>query len=186
LHRLNRQHAFYKSIFNYPQLVPPGVNITHVSRVIDVGAGTGAWALDFVSLPYVRNRDLQVFACDISTEKFPRNDDPKVRKITWFQQDVTKPFEDALLGTFDLINLSFMSFALTARGWQVALRNLYSLLSKRYFTSMGPCYPDTNAQNPVDVFSYGMAILSHTIARILRRLMVSRPTLLHPYKAHRT
>ena len=162
------------------------VDITRVSRVIDVGAGTGAWALDFVSLPYVCNRDLQVFACDISTAKFPRNDGPEVRKITWFQQDVTKPFEDGLLGTFDLINLSFVSFALTAQGWQVALQNLYSLLSERHFTSMAPCYRDIDSQSPVVIFSYGMATLSHTIARILRHPKVNSPTLLHPYRAHRT
>ena len=97
---------------------------------MDVGTGTGAWILDFVALPGVRDRGLQVFACDISTAKFPRNDEPGVKKITFFQHDVTKPFPDELLGTFDLINICFLGYALTAQGWKVALRNLYSLLSE--------------------------------------------------------
>jgi SAM-dependent methyltransferase len=130
LSRLNRQFNFHKTLFDYPQLVPPGIDITHVSRIIDVGAGTGAWALDLMSHPDVRDRDLQVFACDISTAKFPRNDEPEVRKITFFEQDVTKAFPDEFIGTFDLINLSCLSYGLTAQGWKVALRNLYSLLSE--------------------------------------------------------
>lgn len=83
-----------------------------------------------MSHPDVCDRNLQVFACDISMEKFPRNDEPEVRKITFFQQDVTKAFPDEFLGTFDLINLSCLSYGLTAQGWKVALRNLYSLLSE--------------------------------------------------------
>ena len=88
--------------------------------------------LDFMSLPDVRDHDrsLEVFACDISTEKFPRNDKPEVRKITFFQQDVTKSFPDELLGTFDLVNFRFLSYGLTAQGWRLALQNLYSLLSE--------------------------------------------------------
>ena len=83
-----------------------------------------------MSLPDFRDRNLQVFACDITTAKFPQNDEPEVRKIKFFQQDVTKPFPDELLGTIDLINISFLTFALTAQGWNIALKNLYSLLSE--------------------------------------------------------
>jgi hypothetical protein len=86
--------------------------------------------LDFMSLPDVRDRNFEVFACDICIEQFPRNDASEVRKITFFQQDVTKPFPDELLGTFDLINFRFLSYALTAQGWRSALRNLYLLLSE--------------------------------------------------------
>ncbi len=93
--------------------VPPVVNIAHVSKVIDVATGTGAWALDFVSQPDVRDRDVQVFACDISTAKFPQADEPDVDRITFFQHDVTKPFPDEMLGTFDLVNTTLMCFALT-------------------------------------------------------------------------
>jgi SAM-dependent methyltransferase len=112
------------------QVIPPEIDIAHVSRVIDVGTGTGAWALDFVSLPEVHKSNIQVFACDVSDEKFPQGNEPGVEQITFFQQDITKPFPDELLGTFNLVNLTLLVYALTPRGWGIALQNLRSLLSE--------------------------------------------------------
>ncbi len=110
--------------------VPPVVNIAHVSRVIDVATGTGAWAIDFVSQSDVRDRaDVQIFACDISTAKFPQADKPDVDGINFFQHDVTKPFPDEMLGTFDLVNMACMCLALTVQGWKLALQNMRDLLS---------------------------------------------------------
>ncbi|KAH9044031.1 S-adenosyl-L-methionine-dependent methyltransferase [Lactarius hengduanensis] len=108
-------------MFDYPKIAPPVVNVAHVRRVIDVGTGTGAWALDFMSQPEVRSRGVQVFACDISAAKFPQADGSGVGKITFFQQDVTKPFPDDMLGTFDLVHM-------TCCGWKSALQNLRDLL----------------------------------------------------------
>lgn len=130
LYRLNAQYSFFKSVVGHPQVTPPGIDIAQVSRVIDVATGTGAWALDFVSLPEVYKSNIQVFACDISKEKFLRGNKPPVKQITFFQQDVTKPFPDELLGTFDLVNLSFVSYALTLQGWERALQHLRGLLSE--------------------------------------------------------
>ncbi|KAI0290624.1 hypothetical protein BC826DRAFT_1026401 [Russula brevipes] len=126
--RLNAQYSFLKSVIGHPQVVPPGIDVTHVSRVLDVATGTGAWAVDFLSLPDVRDSNIQVFACDISTGKFPQTGEPHAKSIKFFQQDVTKPFSDELLGTFDLINVNLLSFALTSQGWKTSLQNLHSLL----------------------------------------------------------
>ncbi|KAI0262310.1 S-adenosyl-L-methionine-dependent methyltransferase [Gloeopeniophorella convolvens] len=126
--RLNGQYLWFKSIWDYPQLLPFEIDVARVSRVLDAAAGTGAWALDFVSLPGVRDRDVQVFACDVSTAKFPDTDAPEVKRIKFFECDITRPFHDDMLGTFDLINLNYMSYALTKRGWKVALQNLHDLL----------------------------------------------------------
>jgi ubiquinone/menaquinone biosynthesis C-methylase UbiE len=124
------QYAFLKTAFGYPQLVPPEINISHVSKVIDIATGTGAWALDFASLPDVCNRNVQIFACDISTAKFPPEEERKAKGINFFQQDVTKTFPDELLGTFDLVNLMYLSYSLTENGWKKALKNIHSLLSE--------------------------------------------------------
>jgi hypothetical protein len=32
-------------------------------------------------MPGIHDRDVQVFACDISTSKFPKRDGPEIRKI---------------------------------------------------------------------------------------------------------
>ncbi|KAI9458403.1 S-adenosyl-L-methionine-dependent methyltransferase [Lactarius psammicola] len=126
--RLKTQYLFFKKVFDYPNIVPPVVNVGHLSKVIDIATGTGAWALDFVSQPDVRDRGVQVFACDISIAKFPQADKPDVKKIAFFQQDVTKPFPDEMLGTFDLVNMTYLGFALTVQGWKLALQNLHDLL----------------------------------------------------------
>ncbi|KAH9074935.1 S-adenosyl-L-methionine-dependent methyltransferase [Lactarius deliciosus] len=122
--RLNTQYLYLKTIFDYPKIVPPVVSVARVGKVIDVATGTGAWALDFVSQPEVRDRGVQVFACDISAAKFPQADKPDVDKITFFQHDVTKPFPDDMLGTFDLVHMAFVCWALTVQGWKSALQNL--------------------------------------------------------------
>jgi SAM-dependent methyltransferase len=119
-----------KTVFGYPQLVPPEINIAHISRVIDIATGTGVWALDFASLPGVRDGNIQVFACDISTAKFPRIEEQEAKNITFFHQDITEPFPDELLGTFDLVNLAFLCYALTEQGWKRTLQNIYHLLSE--------------------------------------------------------
>ncbi|KAH9055289.1 hypothetical protein EDB87DRAFT_1688405 [Lactarius vividus] len=125
--RLKTQYLHFKTVFG-SNTVPPVVNINLVTKVIDVATGTGAWALDFVSQPNVRDRDVQVFACDISSAKFPQENNPDVDKISFFEHDVTKPFPDQMLRTFDLVNMSCMCLALTAQGWKSALQNLRDLL----------------------------------------------------------
>lgn len=51
----------------HPQVIPPGIDIAHISRVIDVATGTDSWAIDFTLLPGVHDSNVQVFACDISS-----------------------------------------------------------------------------------------------------------------------
>ncbi|KAH8995095.1 hypothetical protein EDB86DRAFT_3102816 [Lactarius hatsudake] len=121
--RLKTQYLHFKTVFD-SNTVPPVVDVNQVKKVIDVATGTGAWALDFVSQPNVRDRDVQVFACDISSAKFPQAGKPDVDKIRFFEHDVTQPFQDEMLGTFDLVNMSCMCFALTVQGWKSALQNL--------------------------------------------------------------
>ena len=128
--RLNAQYAFLKSVMGHPQVIPPAIDITRISRVIDVATGTGSWAIDFASLPEVRDSNIQVFACDISSEKFLQGINPPEKKVTFFQQDITKQFPDELRGTFDLVNLTLVSYALTSKGWETALQNLHSLLGE--------------------------------------------------------
>ncbi|KAI0262309.1 S-adenosyl-L-methionine-dependent methyltransferase [Gloeopeniophorella convolvens] len=126
--RLNSQYLWFKTVWDHPGLLPPEIDAAYVSRVLDAGTGTGAWALDFVSLPDVRDRDVEVFACDISTAKFPQADVSEVKRIRFFEHDVTRPFSEDMLGTFDLVNLSHLGYALTREGWAITLKNVRDLL----------------------------------------------------------
>ncbi|KAH9970993.1 hypothetical protein BGW80DRAFT_1460886 [Lactifluus volemus] len=67
--RLNVQYAFLKTGVRISPTCSAEINISHVSKAIDIATGTGAWALDFASLPDKKNAK-------------PRN--------KFFQQDVTK------------------------------------------------------------------------------------------------
>jgi hypothetical protein len=109
-----------------------------------------------MSLPGVRDRDVEAFACDLNTAKFPRKDRPEAKKVTFFQHDVTKPFPDEFLGTFDLVNINFLCYALTKQGWKSVLQNLYSLLSELNDAIRTPALFSCrkNAQSRVDIFSY--------------------------------
>ncbi len=78
-----------------------------------------AWPLDFVSQPDVR-RD-RIFACDISTSKFPQADGQDANRITFFQHDVTQPFPNDMV---DLLNMTYVGSALTLQGRKSALHNL--------------------------------------------------------------
>jgi hypothetical protein len=62
------------------QVIPPGIDIAHISRVIDVATGTGSWAVDFASLPEAHDSNVQVFACDISSEKFLQGNKPPAKQ----------------------------------------------------------------------------------------------------------
>jgi hypothetical protein len=134
-----------------------------------------------MSQPSVRDRDVEAFACDINTAKFPRNDEPEVKKITFFQHDVTKPFPDEFLGTFDLINLSFLCYGLTRQGWKSALQNVYSLLSEFgdavHTGGVSSFLMTQNAQSRVEIFSCESQTCSHTIARIPRHRISKSPML---------
>jgi SAM-dependent methyltransferase len=127
---LNTQYPFYKSVFGHSQVIPPGIDIANISRVIDAGTGTGAWAFDFASQPEVQRRNIQIFACDIDDTKFLQGNRLAAKHVSFFRQDITKPFPDELLGTFDLVNLLLLCCALTSQGWKMALQNLRSLLSE--------------------------------------------------------
>jgi hypothetical protein len=63
-----------------------------------------------------RDASVQVFACNISTARFPHADEPEAKKATCFEQDITKPFPDEMFGSFGLISVNFMMHSLTTEG----------------------------------------------------------------------
>ncbi|KAH9169470.1 hypothetical protein EDB89DRAFT_1908615 [Lactarius sanguifluus] len=165
--RLKIQYLYFKTVFDFQHRTACG---QHQSSQ----KSTGAWALDFVSQPNFRDRDVQVFACDISSAKFPQAGKPDVDKVRFFEHDVTKPFPDEMLGTFDLVNMSCMCFALTVQGWKSALQNLHMVepgghltlrdIDSMVFTHENP--PPLEGQEPdIVAYSQGKSTLA-TINRI--------------------
>lgn len=103
-----------------------------MSKVLDIAAGTCTWTLDLAKLPEVSSglsRPLELWACDISIAKFPEQAIADCVGLKVFEQDVTKPFPQGMYGTFDLLHMTLLVYALTEDGWKKALQNCRDLLS---------------------------------------------------------
>lgn len=148
--RLTSQYLMTKKILGRTSPLPSCIDINSVSNVLDIAAGTCIWTLDLAKLPEVTSRlanaststgqsrdpkaPLQLWACDISTAKFPEKEIADSVGLKTFEQDVTKPFPSELYGTFDLVHMTLLVYALTEDGWKKALQNCKDLLSA------SPCF----------------------------------------------
>ncbi|KAI8971009.1 S-adenosyl-L-methionine-dependent methyltransferase [Trametes punicea] len=141
IERLGKQYALKRALFGWNSPVPPSVDVSRLSNVLDVGAGTCAWILDFANMPEVKSRlalpgkespsastPVHLYACDIETQVFPDKALTDEFGVTTFQQDVTKPFPPEMHQKFDLVHLSFLFLCLTKDGWTKALRNINQVL----------------------------------------------------------
>ncbi|EIM91891.1 uncharacterized protein STEHIDRAFT_164316 [Stereum hirsutum FP-91666 SS1] len=143
--RLTSQYLMAKKILGRTSPLPSCIDINSVSSVLDIAAGTCIWTLDLAKLPEVTSRlanaststgqsrdpkaPLQLWACDISTAKFPEKEIADSVGLKTFEQDVTKPFPSELYGTFDLVHMTLLVYALTEDGWKKALQNCKDLLT---------------------------------------------------------
>ncbi|KAI0317273.1 S-adenosyl-L-methionine-dependent methyltransferase [Amylostereum chailletii] len=122
--RLSGQYLFMKNLFNHPTLLPPSIDVSKLHRVLDAAAGTAVWALDLAgATPH-----LELYACDITTAKFPPDDVLATAGVSAFEQDLTQPFPEDMRGTFDLVHMTYLVYALPEAAWQRALRNVYDVL----------------------------------------------------------
>ncbi|KAJ7583164.1 hypothetical protein C8J56DRAFT_1054922 [Mycena floridula] len=157
---LQQQHKMYK-IYQAREdcILPACLADFRFSKVLDAAAGTCAWAFDFASIPEVKERlrsdasdPLELYACDLTSAKFPSQSVAKSIPLRMFEQDLTKPFEPQFHSTFDLINMRLLVFSLTEHGWMSALRNVWKTLEPGGFlvlaeldTASVQLAPETNA-----------------------------------------
>ncbi|KAJ7829470.1 hypothetical protein B0H13DRAFT_2116180 [Mycena leptocephala] len=128
--RLAKQYAMKKILYGWTSVVPDGIDVAGVEKVIDIAAGTCVWTLDFAKMPQVRahRTAIEIYACDINPGFFPSSDILESAGIRAFTQDLTKPFPAELYGTFDLIHVGLLCMCLTEDGWGEALANFKRLL----------------------------------------------------------
>lgn len=112
----------YGRLFSY--LIHPknASRLPENASVADIGAGTGAWALDAAQ---VLPSGTSLVAYDISAAQFP-SDSPK--NVTFAIADVMQPFHDHMHGTFDLVHLGHMCTSLHSSDVAKALANVVQLL----------------------------------------------------------
>lgn len=124
--RLDDQHAFLGKFSG--GLVPTDIS-THLAtiptpRIADVGTGTAAWLIDIATqLP-----PTSVLAgFDVTRDTLPPPDS-RPANFTFYNHNATEPFPEEHVGTYDLVHVRFLMYALKKHEWAVVAQNLYALL----------------------------------------------------------
>jgi SAM-dependent methyltransferase len=123
---LTGQYVFMKAVIDLPSFLPSTIEASKIHRVLDAAAGTAAWALDLADQPYAGS--LQIYASDLSLSKFPPAHILDAANIFTFRHDLTRALPEEMKGTFDLVHMSYLVYALTSDQWKLVLKNLYDAL----------------------------------------------------------
>lgn len=137
--RLNMQYKHLKAVLGYDDILELPFSISEACNavnILDVATGTGVWILDVARIPEIQSRlpatgvpnPVNLYACDISAEKFPEKSKVDSLDVNFFLQDITRPFPQNMWGKFDLVHMALLSWALTEDGWNAAFRNIYHIL----------------------------------------------------------
>ncbi|KAJ7583166.1 hypothetical protein C8J56DRAFT_1028213 [Mycena floridula] len=115
--RLQQQHKMYK-IYQAREdcILPACLANFRFSKVLEAAAGTCAWVFDFASIPKAKERlrsdssePLELYACGLTSVKFPSQSVADSIPLRMFEQDLTKQFEPQFHSTFDLVGIDFCS-----------------------------------------------------------------------------
>ncbi|KAI0312147.1 hypothetical protein OF83DRAFT_1287085 [Amylostereum chailletii] len=115
--RLSKQYLWMKHLFNHADAVlPPSVDLSHLpkAKVLDAAAGTAAWALDLAHARAPGLPPLELHASDITLAKFPPEAALQRAGVRAFAHDLTRPFPAEMRGTFDVVHMAYLVYALTA------------------------------------------------------------------------
>ncbi|XXG93752.1 hypothetical protein Hte_000001 [Hypoxylon texense] len=126
-HRLNSQHDVIKHAILEGQLVHPAIPVVEITKAIaDLGCGTGIW-LDDVKNTLFRGTDTgpRLVGFDMNPGAFNKTPAPGVQLI---EHDCTKPFDESYNGTFDLVNMRGLAYALSVEGFSLMMKHALRLL----------------------------------------------------------
>ncbi|PMD59775.1 uncharacterized protein K444DRAFT_723081 [Hyaloscypha bicolor E] len=122
--RINRQHRLWTRTLDY--LIHPAIDATlpKDSKIADVATGTGIWAL---ATARALTESVTLVGFDNCKNQFPHPDSiPK--NVSFEAQNLLKPFPIHHQGAFDLVSIRLVASALKKEEWELAARNLFSLL----------------------------------------------------------
>lgn len=126
--RLDKQHKFQREIVG-GHLIHPSIPKHKLRAFADVGTGTGIWLRELAQEhDAVAGKETTYVGFDISTQQFPK-ETPK--GIDFVVHDVCEPFPDKYHGSFDLVHVRFLSFALKAQYLGETISNIVKILSKQ-------------------------------------------------------
>lgn len=115
--RLDVQHTSITRGFNDKLVLSP-VTIQAGDKVLDSGAGSCSWTLDFADkVP----SSVDLYAADVETKLFPAHPPDNIKL---FRASVTD-LPDEWTGSFQLTHQRLLMSALTSKEWPIALNELF-------------------------------------------------------------
>ncbi|KAK4067256.1 uncharacterized protein Triagg1_7699 [Trichoderma aggressivum f. europaeum] len=128
MQRLNQQHDLLVRLC-HGNLIHPDIPQPQISRVADIGTGTGCWLQDAVSVLAQTTADASMVSIgvDISNAHFPLDKHSNIEFIT---HDILQPFPEEFHGRFDLVHVRLLVLALKREEIPTAAKNAAILLKK--------------------------------------------------------
>jgi SAM-dependent methyltransferase len=123
--RLNYQHEMIMRVRD-ANVLDTSIPKTDVSRVCDVGTGTGIWLEEVANeLRSHGNMNFKFTGFDISPKQFPKTSSPRFNYVEW---DMTKLVPEEYREQFDVVHVRLLLVVLTLDQYQTVVTNLVSLL----------------------------------------------------------
>jgi len=124
--RLHVQHSLFTGALGY--LIPPEIDLTNVETILDIGSGSGSWAIETA----YAFQDRAIVGIDISSQVVgyarARAVVQRVENVSFRVMDACKPLEFAE-GSFDLIHIRFASGFLHTCTWPLLLKECFRVLT---------------------------------------------------------
>ncbi|EPS37525.1 hypothetical protein H072_8824 [Dactylellina haptotyla CBS 200.50] len=151
-------HEFFRHLYNneiidsnaLTKLAAKAKTENRPIRIADLGAGTGAWALDiaqtFTSKP--GNIDVELDCYDITDAKFPSEPPNNIQFKIW---DVNESPTDEMKGRYDYVHMRLLVAFLPITQIPVVLKHAMSLLAPGGYldwSDVSPGYPNVTPTNP--------------------------------------
>ena len=131
--RLNSQHKAITHAILDGQLIHPSIDtLSPESNIADLGCGTGVWLGDVAKKVLGEGQTTAMgtgtlVGFDVNAHAFDPTLPPSVRLI---EHDCTQPFEAQYIGTFDLVNIRGLAYAVATEGLSRVVKHAVQLLSQ--------------------------------------------------------
>ena len=129
--RLDTQHHFLRALA-HGNLIQPSIPPSDLCNVADIGCGTGIWLREAAQELGIPENPIKFTGFDISAQQFPKEN---IQGVEFVVHDVVEPWPLQYHGTFDVVNVRLLSYALQAQDLEKAVENIVQILGKSHFCS---------------------------------------------------
>ncbi|KAF5319384.1 hypothetical protein D9619_008521 [Psilocybe cf. subviscida] len=150
--RLKAQHAMLRDVYEGRIVLAP-VTVVEKSEVLDVGTGSGAWAVEFLST-YPNALKVKVLCIDIGTRLFPQYPPANATFEVGNILDIPQEWNNR----FSLVHQRLLVGALKSNEWEQAIQNIFRITAPSGWIQLTEAYIDKNIFSGGPASLKGMAI----------------------------